>query len=120
MANKIMMRKDIEKIKQKYRFDRIDIGSKCEPHTRKWILLLIFTTEIAIIIALLDKIDAFFACYDWAKTSAFVIFSLPIAFYLWMWRNHDKSIEIQQKEIDSYNTICYNVVKNKYGRSNYG
>lgn len=95
-----MLRKDIEKIKRKYRFDRIDIGSKCEPHTRKWILLLIFIIEIAIIIALLDKIDTFFARYDWAETSAFVIFSLPIAFYLWMWRNHDKNLEIQQKEIE--------------------
>lgn len=95
-----MLRKDIEKLKRKYRFDKIDIGSKCEPHTRKWILLLIFTIEITIIYLFLSEIDSFFARYDWAKMSAFVIFSLPFAFYLWMWRNHDKSTELKQKEIE--------------------
>lgn len=93
-----MLRKDIEQVRSKYRFDRVDIGSKCQPHTRKWILLLIFFSEIIVIFLLLDYIDAFFACYEWAKTSAFIIFSLPIAFYLWMWRNHDKNMELSQKE----------------------
>lgn len=96
--NKLMLRKDIEKLRRKYRFDRIDIGSKCEPHTRKWILLLIFLVELSIIIYFLDELDAFFEMYDWSKASAFVIFSLPIAFYLWMWKNHDKGKEIFQKE----------------------
>ena len=95
-----MLRKEVEAMKRKYRFDRFDIGSKCEPHTRKWILLLIFAIEMVIIFLLLNKIDAFFARYDWAKTGAFVILSLPIAFYLWMWRNHDKSTELMQKEIE--------------------
>lgn len=100
MANKIMLRKDIEKLRQKYRFDKVDIGSKCEPHTRKWILILIFAIEITLIYLFLDEINNFFEHYDWAKTSAFVIFSLPFAFYLWMWRNHDKNIELTQKEIE--------------------
>ena len=69
-----MLRKDIEKLRRKYRFDRIDIGSKCEPHTRKWILLLIFLVELSIIIYFLDDLDAFFEMYDWSKASAFVLY----------------------------------------------
>lgn len=76
------------------------IGEFSVKHKRWLVLIVTAITEIILVLIYSKDITEFTTGKEWTKLLITMTFGAPIAFFIWLFRNHDKQRNLAQKDRD--------------------